>query len=298
MTTPRDPNDKPERDAKKIVDAAVPPALDGAIENLIRVTADNFTKGFTGSGYDATLALAQALGATMSEQAMHGAATVLKAYDAARKSAGWPVAESISGGLEIPVVPPTEAIRALLAREPRLAASAAEVSRLYNTEHVFAAARAIETTVLEKVQGAIVEALRAGVTEDVAGKVVAELADWRVGYSNTVFRNAAMQSYADGEVVTAKMPGVRDVMVGMEYAGPTDHDARPNHKALVGFRAEVDDPRWKHVGPISGHNCRHSRVLIDVFRAEREGWLTPTGELRRMEIPAGGGPDEGFRPGG
>jgi hypothetical protein len=296
VTPPASPNDKPERDAKKIVDASVPPALDAAIENMIVHAARNATTGFTETGYDATLALAQALGATMKETALHGASAVLKAYDAARKSAGWPVAESISGGLEIPFVPPTEAIRALLAREPRLAASAAEVSRLYSTEHVFAAARAVETTVLEKVQGAIVEALRTGVTEDVAGKVIADLADWRAGYSNTVFRNAAMQSYADGETATAKMPGVRDVIVGAEYAGPTDSDARPNHKALVGFRASIDDPRWKQIGPISGHNCRHSKVLIDIFHADRQGWLTPTGELRRMEIPAGGGADPGFRP--
>lgn len=296
MTTPANPNDKPERDAKKIVDASVPPALDGAIENLIRVTADNFTKGFTGSGYDATLALAQALGATMSEQAMHGAATVLKAYDAARKSAGWPVAESISGGLEIPVVPPTEAIRALLTREPRLAASAAEVSRLYNTEHVFAAARAIETTVLEKVQGAIVEALRAGVTEDVAGKVVAELADWRVGYSNTVFRTNSATSYDDGARATMALPGVREVMRGFEIAGPVDSNCRENHRLAVGFRASPDDPRWEKMKTPLGFQCRHSRVLIDRFRADREGWLDPMGELRRMEIPPGAGPDEGFRP--
>jgi hypothetical protein len=298
MTTPADPNHKPERDAKKIVDASVPPALSDAIDGLIHATVDKWTKGFSVQGYDSTLALAQALGATMSDAAMTGASAVLKAYDAARKGAGWPVAESISGGLDVAVVPPTEAIRALLAREPRLAASAAEVSRLYNTERVFSAAKAIETTVLEKVQGAIVEALRSGVTEDVAGRVVAELADWKVGYSNTVFRNAAMQSYADGETATAKLPGVRDVIVGATYAGPTDDDARPNHKALVGFRAPIDDPRWKQIGPISGHNCRHSKVLIDVFHAERSGWLDAVGNLKHMEIPAGGGPDEGFRPGG
>ena len=298
MSTPRDPDHKPERDAKKIVDASVPPALDAAIDALVRITVDRWQQGFTQSGYDSTLALAQALGETMSEHAMKGAEAVLKAYDAARKSAGWPVAESISGGLEIPVVPPTEAIRALLAREPRLAASAAEVARLYNTEHVFSAAKAIETTVLEKVLGAIVEALRTGTTEDVAGKVIADLADWKQGYANTVFRTNAMTSYDDGARATMALPGVRDVMVGYEIAGPVDADCRESHRLAVGFRASPDDPRWAKMKTPLGFNCRHSRVLIDVFRAEREGWLTPTGELRRMEIPPGAGPDEGFRPGG
>ena len=53
-----------------------------------------------------------------------------------------------------------EAVKDLLEREPRLASSAAEVSRLYSTDKVFAMARAAELHITQRAQEAIGEFLK------------------------------------------------------------------------------------------------------------------------------------------
>lgn len=292
--------DLPERDAAKIAaDLAAAVRIQAAIDYMIRIVVDGWRDGFTAGGYDAVHELAAVLGREMSEAAMNGAASVLKAADAATRAAGAPTIESVAGQLDgaLAGVPPTKAIEALLKREPRLATSANEVARLYQGDRAFAIAKSVELEVTQKVHGAIVEALRSGAPTDVASRVVADLGEWSQGYATTVTRTNLMTAYSGGQDLTAKMPGVRDVMVGYEVTGPVDSSTRPNHAAYVGFRAPLDSPEWRN-GPIYGFNCRHSKTLIDRFRAAREGWLDAGGNLIPMTLPRGAHPDKGFRPQG
>jgi SPP1 gp7 family putative phage head morphogenesis protein len=149
--------------------------------------------------------------------------------------------------------------------------------------------------VLSKVQGALASALKEGIAEPTVRDVVQELTGWSRGYSTTVARTNTMTAYGDGAFDVAKDPDVADLVVGFEVVGPTDGDARPNHRALVGFRAAVDDPRWASPRTPLGFNCRHSMRPIDRFRASRAGWLDSAGKLKRVEPRSGAGPDPGFR---
>lgn len=291
---PPPPNDKPLTDAQRLqAQSAADLAAD--IQALVRAAVDRWTGGYVESGFDPVEAIASTLSKRLSESAMLGARTVLSAYDAALRAYSIPVPVSTTSKQTVRPVGPDRAVAALIEREPRLARTAADVARLYSTEKVFALAKSTSLVVTQKVHGVIVATLEGGVPSEVAEKVIADLGPWSKAYASTVLQTNLMTAYSDGQDGQARAPGVRDVMVGYEIAGPKDGDARPNHAKAVGWRAAVDDPRWAYMKPPLGFNCRHSRVLIDVFRAARNGWLDANGRLIPVEIPNGAGPDAGFR---
>lgn len=295
-----DPAHEPIKDAARIAaDAAAAERVRKAIDLLIRATVGRYTTGIGAGGFDPVVALANALGAEMSRAALDGADAVLKAFDAALKAADAP-APVLNLGLEagVPKVPPTRAIEALLKREPRLATSAAQVAEHYARDRIFSIAKSIDLEITQKVHGALVEVLRSGVPTDVASKVVETLGDWSPGYAETVTRTNLMTAYSDGQNIAIRSPGIRDVMIGFEIGGPVDSSTRPNHAAAVGWRASADDPRWATMRCPLGFNCRHSLVMIDRYRADRNGWTDANGDLIRVEIPRGAHPDDGFRAGG
>lgn len=289
------PSDKPVSDADRLWHESARD-LTADIKRLIDATLDRWTSGFTDAGFDATQALAATLQKRMSESAFLGAKTLLHAYDAALKAHSIPIPE-VAHGFTIAPVGATRAVESMLAREPRLARTAAQVADLYAHGKVFALAKSSSLVVTQKVHGAIVAALESGAPSEVASKVIAELGPWSKSYAETGLRTNVMTAYSDGQDGQARAPGIRDVMVGFEIAGPgrEDPDTRHNHAAAVGWRASVDDPRWKTMKTPLGFNCRHSRALVDVFRAARNGWLDASGRLVPVDIPAGAGPDEGFR---
>lgn len=285
------PSDKPKSDAARLYDESAD-EIAANLRAMIQATVDRWTSGFTEAGFDATEALAVTLSRRMSEAAMMGARTLLKAYDATLKAHGVPVP---AHGFSVAPVGADRATAAVVAKEPRLARTAEEVRTLYAKGNVFALAKSSDVLVTQKVQGAIAAALESGAPRDVAAKVIADLGPWSRSYADTVLRTNLSTAYCDGQDAQANAPGIREVMVGYEIAGPTDEDARPNHRKAVGWRAAVEDPRWAMMKTPLGYNCRHSRVLIDVFRAHRNGWLDATGRLARVDIPQGAGPDAGFR---
>lgn len=279
--------------------AETPEAVTVALMGLMRAQVRYYLAVGDSGLEDALARAARAIQAQILESAMLGAREVLKA---ARRAApanaatiskvnAAPVGERIGLG----EVAPTRAVAALLKREPRLAKTYQQVALMYSRENAFAAVRALDITTAARVQGAIAEALKQGIGSIQASEVIQGLGDWTRAYADTVFRTNAATAYSDGMMVQTRDPDVRAIMVGMEVLHPVDGDTRPNHAPGAGFRASLDDPRWRVMRPPWGYQCRGSLNFIDRAHAERMGWLDERGELKRVEIPAGFHVDEGFR---
>ena len=291
----------PEREDPELEEllAETPTAVTAALLGLMRAQV-RYYLNIEDAGLDAALKRAvEALRAQILESAMLGARSVLVA---ARRAAPTnaptisridapPVGERIG----LAPVAPTRAVAALLRREPRLAKTYDQVALLYSRENAFAAVRALDVATAARVQGAIAEALKQGVGSIDASEVIQGLTDWTRAYSDTVFRTNAATAYSDGMMAQTRDPDVRAIMVGMEVLHPVDGDTRPNHAPGAGFRASLDDPRWRMMRPPWGYNCRGSLAFIDRAHAERMGWLDEMGGLKPMEIPAGFHIDAGFR---
>lgn len=276
-----------------------PRTLTEAIRGMIEGAARFALEGADASAMDEALKkFATTLAGKRAEAMMAGAESTIRAAERVARNAGADLPTIMASG-ELPAVAPTRAVEAILRRTPRLAKTSRQVAMMYQHDvaDAFGAVKAARVEVLQKVQGAIAEGLKQGVPTPTVSDVVKDLGDWSRGYANTVTQTNLTSAYTDGAFAGARDPDVADLVVGMEIVGPTDEDARPNHKALVGFRAAVDDPRWATLRPPLGYNCRHSLRPVDRFRASRAGWLDANGDLRRMETPRGGHADPGFRPG-
>lgn len=263
--------------------------IEDAIGDLIRVEAERWIEGADPRKVEAArAALAERMLARHARAMMAGARKVL---DAAGPEGVRAKAEG-----RVPAVPPTHAIAALLAKDPRLATTVRRVGGLYaDPSRFFTAARASEMAVLSKIQGAISEGMRQGKARTTVRDVVARLGRWSKDYADNVVQTTTATAYTDGVLAQAEDPDVREAVVGMEIVGPKDGDTRANHRKAVGWRAALDDPRWGWMRPPLGFRCRHSLNFITREYAERRGWLDRAGNLKRVEIPEGAGPDEGFR---
>ncbi len=211
------------------------------------------------------------------------------------------------GGTDTPLKPVAfrEAVEDIVTREPRLAKSAAEVSRMYANGHVFAAAKAgVEESsrlIVGKVQSIIAEAVASGGQTVEAVDLIDKVTGWGRNYSDIVFKNAVGQSYTNGRFAAMRDPAVADIMLGFQVVGPVDSDTRANHAAYFqdgGIHGPADHPMWKVHRPMWGHRCRHTLRLVDRYEAERNGWVDSAGKLKASAIPAGAHPDKGFQAGG
>lgn len=277
--------------------AREPRDLAAAIRSMIEAAASRALLGVAGAEDMAAAlkAFRSGLEARRLEATLLGAEATVKAAERVAAREGLDLPTIMADGA-LPEVAPTRAVAAILRRTPRLVRTARQVSALYRPGvGGFGAVHAAEITVLQRVQGAIAEALKSGATVPTVRDVVRELGDWTRGYAETVARTNMMTAYADGEFAQVNDPDIADLIVGFEIVGPTDGDARPNHAKAVGWRAEASDPRWSFMRTPLGYKCRHSVRAIDRFQAERSGWLDGAGRLRRQDIPSGAGPDRGFR---
>lgn len=195
----------------------------------------------------------------------------------------------------------TEALTDLVTREPRLASSSMEVSRLYSTGHVFAMARSISEKLTVKVQKIVADLIREGrggveTERDILRAAIEESHNWTSAYSATVYRTNVTGAYARGRIEQAQDPDVKQVIPALRYTGIDDARTRPNHRAAFGLIAASDDPIWLTHTPPLGHQCRCALEHVSVYELERRG-LWRDGQVTRYEPPgfSAAVPDEGFR---
>ena len=189
----------------------------------------------------------------------------------------------------VPKVEFEQAIRDVLAREPRLAANADEVARIYRTRHALAVAHSTEIELTRRVQEAIAEVARSGDGTVRAEKVIAEIGGWPRSYAETVYRTNLATAYQAGRFQQAFDPRVAPEMRAFEYQTVGDVDVRDgtdgpeNHAAADGLIAGTKDSVWHRASPPCGYNCRCSLRLVGVDELEELGLIRPDGQVQRRE---------------
>ncbi len=205
-----------------------------------------------------------------------------------------------------PIVPGVtffEAIKDLLRREPRLANSAAAVSRLYSTQKVFAMAKSISLKLTDRVKRAMGrleqagKGMREGVKE-IKRLAVEESHEFSDAYAATVYRTNIATAYTAGDFEEASKPEIAEFMPAFEFVAQLDSRTRDNHRAAHGFIAPINSPEWQRIKPGLGYNCRCSLISRSKYELERRG-LIKNGVVQEYRPPSFNmaGPDPGFRPG-
>lgn len=105
------------------------------------------------------------------------------------------------------------------------------------------------------------------------------------GRLETIYRNAVQTAYHAGRWQQFEQAKRRRPF--LMYDAINDQRTRPDHRALDGYIAPVDDPVWDTIAPPNGHNCRCSLIGLTQAQAEARGW---TGSAQ----PPSGEPDPGW----
>jgi len=247
--------------------------------------------------------LARLIGHTMILADLHGRKRALMEVDAAKRRGasftGLPDTTPIVPGVEF-----DEAVDRLLDVEPRLAASAQEVSRLYNAERVFAMARSASLKVTERVQHETAKLISEGkswgevenaILDIGRSAAMGDVRDWTRAYAATVYQTNANTAYSTGRFQQAMDPDVQEVMPAVELMGIRDAQTRPNHAAAHGLVAAARDPIWRRFSAPLGFNCRCGVRLVSKYELARRG-LIQGGSVTPYYPPnfAAAYPDPGF----
>lgn len=109
--------------------------------------------------------------------------------------------------------------------------------------------------------------------------------DW---YAALVYRNNTNRAFQEGLDLVNREMEEDGILWGYRFEHSGKHDYRPAHKALDGFTAPKDDPRWAQIGPMpNGHNCGcHIRGVTD-SEARRLGYK-PNPPTPKVSDPATG----------
>lgn len=205
----------------------------------------------------------------------------------------------------VPDVPFDEAVERIVAAEPRLAASAEEISTLYSTQRVFALARSASEKVTKRVQDEVADWIGGNKTADEienailnieTSEMAGDVRDWTRAYAQTVYRTNASTAYNEGRFDQAKLPGVADVLAAFELVCVQGPYHRGNHEAANGLIAAPSDPVWATWRPPNGYQCACGLNFVSRYSAERRG-LWRDGKLVPYYPPGLGGamPDPGFQ---
>lgn len=207
----------------------------------------------------------------------------------------------------VSALPFDEAIDDMVTREPRLAESWQEVSRIYTDEHAFAMARSADMKVTERVQKEVQTLIEGGKSSAEVENAILEIGksaemgavrDWDRAYASNIFQTNASTGYSNGRFEQAQDPDVREVIPAFEYAALHDDRTREWHMAADGLIADTLDGVWATFKPPIGWRCRCSPNFISIFELERRG-LLQGGRVVRYEPPnfKNAHPDPGFRTG-
>lgn len=190
----------------------------------------------------------------------------------------------------VPVVRMPEAIQTIIEREPRLAASALEVARVY-AENGFALAKSAAIEVTKRVQKLLAKGLGENLTLSLQ-----RLTGWTRAYSETVYRTNINSAYTAGRFRQAQDPDVAKVIGAFERVSAQDPDVRENHQAAHGLIAAPDDDVWNWAATPSGYNCRCTLRFVPRAELAQRGLIGKGGRVL-MRTPANFSsyhPDRGF----
>ncbi len=216
-----------------------------------------------------------------------GRRRVLLEFGAADQGAELPAqrADPVRAALGAEGPPFAQMIADLLARTPKLAATGAEVARIYSVSHVFAAAFSPAMQVTQAVQKTMARLQQQGVDANLAVKTLEQMTGWSRWYAETVFRTNVTTAYAAGRWKQVSDPVVAEVVPAFRYTAVGDSDTRKNHAAADGLIAGLNDPIWERMTPPLGYNCRCTLELVDRFTLERMGLLKADGTVQRLTPP-------------
>lgn len=201
------------------------------------------------------------------------------------------------------VIPFEEAIEDLIGRDPRLAKSADEVSRLYNTSKTFAMAKSSSLKLTERIQEIMARMSREAKGIDEVGQEILRAAkeeshDFARAYAETVYRTNVNTAYTEGRFLQAEDPVVAEVVPAMEFVSQRLPTSRPNHVAAHGLIAATADGVWRMFKPPIGYNCQCSANFASVYDLKRAGLLRGENVVRYLPPSFGNAyPDPGFKVG-
>lgn len=276
-------------------------SVESEFAKLLERSTEEFARSFLGllgavsrgSGVErARDRVATVLGQTMTLADLYGRRRVLLEVDDVERRNVATSHAAFAATPVVPNVPFSEAFKDILSREPRLAANAAEVAKLYQQRHAFALARSAETEITQAVQGFIGKAVEKGVAAPSAAAVVQGLGDFTRSYAQMVYRTNLTTAYTAGRFQQAQEPGVVDVLPAMERTeimdsstragrkedGPKD-GPKENHAAINGLILATRDARWAQYAPPAGYGCRGSVRMVSRSELSRRGLLTAGGEV-------------------
>ena len=262
---------------------------------LLNVVEANFSgKNKAGAIKD----LAETIQRTMILADLKGRERLLMEFDAAEKRGG-KFADIPETSPVVPGIIFEEAVEDMLRREPRLARSAAEVSRLYSTEKVFAMARSADLTITRRANEEISKWLAGGTPAQALEKTIQEIGPFSRAYADVVYSTNCCTAYNEGRMQQAQDEDIAEVIVGFIYNGVDDAFTRENHRKGFGTIAPTNHPVWKTRKPPNGYRCRCGLDFYSRYDAERQGlWkngaLVPYFPNPLTEFY----PDPGFKVGG
>lgn len=209
----------------------------------------------------------------------------------------------------IPSVTFQEALEDFVGRVPVTLRASAErtaeaISRIYAQERSVAFVRSAEASVTKAAQDFIARAMAEGIDEGEAGRRLSMSVDevrnrsseWSEGYSRMAYRTNVNTAVTSGRFRQARDPEIKAILPAFRFDSVGDSDTRDNHDEADGMILAADNPAWRRFAPPLGYNCRCQVTAMSVSDLEQMGrWRD--GKVVESRIPAGAGPDPGFRAG-
>jgi SPP1 gp7 family putative phage head morphogenesis protein len=217
----------------------------------------------------------------------------------------------------VPKITFAEALADMVDRAPTTLKDAAErsaeaIARLYSEDNVVAFVRSAEDAVTEKAQDVIAQAIKKGIGEVKAGRLLkatvdevrTELTDsWSESYATMAFRTNVSTATSAGRFRQVQDPDVAAVIPAFQFqaAGPPlsrGGDTRDNHYAAHQMILRTDNPAWGTLAPPLGYNCRCQAVMMSLPQLRRMKRINRDQTVKESVVPKDAFPDPGFRHGG
>lgn len=232
---------------------------------------------------------------------VHDLATRKQVLAAARES------EKVRAGrpepveLQVPAVPPDEALALLVRMEPVLAKDADLVRQIYSERWAFALAHSASLEVTQRVRDKIERGMREGLAPAQVIKEI-EAEGFARSYAETVYRTNLKTVTMAARFQVAQEPEIRAALPAFEVLTANDVDVRrgraqdngENHQALHRYVAATDSPVWRGWTPPYGFSCRCSARLVPRAELSRRGLLDKFGRVVDMPFPRAAAKAPGF----
>jgi len=218
------------------------------------------------------------------------------------KTMGWVQFKDAAIQTILPRVTFVEALQDMVDRTPTVIRNAAErtaknIARLYGEGAGgiprVAFVRSAEQAVTDRVQSLIAEAIREGVSETEAGKLIRlgvdeirkKTAAWSEGYARMAFRTNVNTAVTAGRFRQAQDPDIRQVIPAFRFDSVGDADTRDNHDAADGLIFLSSNRVWEFIAPPLGYNSfvPGTRVAGHVDTASKATYSGPLVVIKTRE---------------